>query len=64
MYEVEDKIDAIKNWADDDNNHWFDTSFVDSLADYLEEHGELTERQEDALDSIIEKNRIDVGAWK
>jgi hypothetical protein len=64
IYEDEDKIAAIKNWAEDDKNHWFDTTFVEAMEDALEQYGELTERQADALDSIIDKNKIDVGAWK
>jgi len=60
FYEDEDKIAAIKTWAEDDGNRWFNTEFVEKMEDALEERGELTESQSDALDIIIARNHIDV----
>lgn len=53
-----EKIDAILDWAEEHPE--FDTDFVESLASQLEDKGELSENQEDALDNIIEKWHIPV----
>lgn len=52
----EEKIEAILEWAED--HDFFDIEFVETMGEKLEEYGELTDRQESALDNIIEKFRI------
>lgn len=60
---VEDKILAILNWAEEEGDD-FDNEFVLEMQDKLEEFGELTEKQEEALDRIISGFRIDVDERK
>ena len=47
-----DKIYGIQEWAATEKDS-FDTEFVDDLEEKLDEYGELTEAQDDALDRII-----------
>lgn len=58
MSDYSEKIDAILNWARSKPN--FDTEFVESVENQLNERGDLTSAQEEALDNIIEKFRIKV----
>lgn len=51
-----EKLELILDWADD--NPDFDTAFVEELYDCHEHRGHLTDRQEEALDNIIEKFKI------
>jgi uncharacterized coiled-coil protein SlyX len=53
----EDKIELILEWAQYHPN--FDTDYVEDLQQQLAEGQELTERQSEALDNIIERFRID-----
>lgn len=63
-YSEEDKINAVLRWSEEaEEAEDFDASFVESLQTGLEKYGRLTERQEDALDNIIERWRIDVGDY-
>ncbi len=55
---VEEKIQAVLEWADE--NGWFDAEFIESLQDYFNATGILTTAQENALDRIIERFRIEV----
>lgn len=55
-----DRIQAVLDWAEGRPN--FDTSFVESLSERYDRFGELTGNQEDALDRIIERFRINVRA--
>ena len=57
--EYSDKIDAILEWADD-GRAWFDTLFVEKMAEQLEEYSTLTDAQRVALDNIIDKFHIEV----
>ena len=51
-----DLIDAVLSWAD--TNPEFDPEFVESLGEYYEKKGELTDSQRRALVSIAEKWKI------
>ncbi len=55
---IEEKIQAVQDWADTHTD--FDCDFVDSLGEQLERQGELSQKQIDALDNIIEKFHIEV----
>lgn len=55
---TDDKIYAILDYADSRSS--FDTDFIYSIKDYYETHGELSLAQEDALDNIITRFRIEV----
>lgn len=59
------KIKAVLAWAYDGpgDRKNFDPTFVESLDEFLANRGHLTDGQEDALDSIIEKFDIDVAEW-
>lgn len=59
-FDTSDAIEAVKNWATDEANDTFDTTFIDSLATALDEYGELTEGQENALSNIVSKFNIDI----
>lgn len=54
-----DKIYGIQRWAAEECTK-FDTDFVDELEEKLEEYGELTVGQDEALDRIISSWRISV----
>jgi len=51
-----DILDEVLAWAEDHLD--FDTEFVESLAEYYDKHGELTEGQSKALRSIAMKWKI------
>jgi len=51
------KIEMILEWAEEHPE--FDTSFVESLKSWYDRGVELSERQEEALDNIIEKFDIE-----
>ncbi|MCF0254352.1 MAG: hypothetical protein HUK26_08480 [Duodenibacillus sp.] len=53
-----EKIDLILSWADDVPA--FDTGYVESLKDFLDDRGWLTDAQEEALDNIIDRWHIPV----
>ena len=55
--DAEDKINLIMDWAEGRDD--FDTEFVESLAEQWEAHGYLSGTQEQALDNIIEKWKIE-----
>ena len=59
-YAAGDVINAIFQWSKEDDNSEFDTSFIESLSEKLDQFGELTPRQEQALTNIVEKWEIDV----
>ena len=52
----EQKIDMVLEWAESRPN--FDTEFIHSLKEALDEYDELTYSQSEALDNIIKKFRI------
>lgn len=52
----EEKIEMVLEWAEDHPK--FDTSFVESLREALEQYDELTPSQSHALNNIIERFRI------
>ena len=52
-FDLYDKIDEILEWADETG--WYDTTFVLSLQEQLEERGDLTNNQESSLCDIISK---------
>jgi len=54
---IEDKIAMIMSWADEHPE--FDTEFVESLAYQFEDRGNLSNKQVEAMNSIIEKWAID-----
>lgn len=54
--DIGEKIDMVLEWADsEDAPRDFDTSFVESLQEQFEDRGWLSDRQEEALDNIINK---------
>jgi hypothetical protein len=55
--DIEEKIEMVLEWADNENPD-FDTEFIESLQEQYEEKGWLSEKQEEALDNIINKFRI------
>lgn len=59
-FDTKDAIQAVQNWSQQEGNEDFDTAFVDSLSEKLEEYESLTERQESALSNIITKFSIDI----
>lgn len=54
--ELEEKIGMVLEWAEEHPD--FDPEFVESLNDQLVDRGTLTDKQEDALDNIIESWNI------
>ena len=63
--DINTKIDIIKSWSVNYNTtkyglkRPFDTSFVESVEDWIQEH-DPTQQQETAIDNIIEKFKIKV----
>lgn len=55
---LEAKLELILTWADESGID-FDTTFVVDLQNKFHKYGNLTERQEKALDNIIERWRIE-----
>ena len=60
-YTDEEMVDAVLAWADD--NPDFDTTFIDAMSDVVEERGELTERQRDAVERIAVEWGINIGRY-
>lgn len=60
-FTYDQKIAAILEWAED--NEEFDTDFIESVQQKAAKFGGLTKGQQDAIDSIIEKFRIDVDLY-
>ncbi len=58
--EYEDKCAAIMSWADERGDDDFDTTFVESIQEQIEKGRDLTQKQMDAIDNIIDQFRIDV----
>lgn len=57
--DAEDKLILVRDWVDSGKApEKFNDDFICSLEDAYEEYGELTSRQEDALDNIIKSFRI------
>lgn len=52
------KIETVLEWAETKQD--FDTSFVKSIENYLEKHERITDRQEEALDNIIRRFKIEL----
>jgi hypothetical protein len=50
------RIEVVLEWAE--HKPFFDTTFIESLKEYYESHGELTMTQSEALDRIIEEWNI------
>lgn len=58
---IEEKLNAVLEWAESTGiKKGFDADFIYSLKEYYEEYDTLTDRQENALDSIIEKWNIGI----
>jgi hypothetical protein len=58
--DIEDKINLILKWADRKNFvsfKKFDTSFVESVKNWIQEH-DPSQNQIDAIDNIITKFKI------
>jgi len=51
--EIESKLTMVLNWAG--KNKQFDPAFVQSLAEFYEKNGKLSEKQLMALDKIIDR---------
>lgn len=49
----QDMIMELREWAED--NEWFDTTFIESLSDQLEQKGYLTNQQCISLESTHQK---------
>ncbi len=58
----QEKVDAVIAWGSSPGN-CFDLSFVESLSEWLDEKGSLTDAQEEALDNIIDKFGINTSDW-
>ena len=54
---MSEKCEMILNWALEHTS--FDTTFVRSVMEYIDEHDYPTHAQEKALDNIIESFRIE-----
>lgn len=52
----EEKIEMVLEWAEDHPN--FDTTFIESLQEALQQYDELTPAQSRGLDNIIYRFRI------
>lgn len=52
----EEKIEMVLEWAEDHPN--FDTTFIESLQEALQQYDELTPAQSKGLDNIIYRFRI------
>ena len=52
------KIDAVMDWAEETPH--FNVEFVEKLQQDLQVKGELSEKQEAALDNIIDKWRVPI----
>ncbi len=66
MFSNEEKITAIMSWhedADTEQSRNFDPEFVEKMAVELEKKGELTGKQENALDNIVTGFNIDISEW-
>ena len=50
------KIKLIKEFADD--NDWFTNDYIESIEEQFEKRGNLTEKQEIAINNIIDKCKI------
>ena len=54
-----DKIDKIIEWAENKKGKPFDTTFVESVKDWITENNlEPTENQKIAIDNIIERFKV------
>lgn len=59
--DAKDKLAAAIAWAEDKGDERnFDPDFLYSLQEGLEKYGSLTDKQESALDNIIDRFRIPV----
>jgi hypothetical protein len=60
MNEYIEKIDKIIEWAGNKKGKPFDTSFCQSVKDFIEnsEYGEPTDNQKSAIDNIIERFKV------
>jgi len=58
-YSVSEKCNAILSWKRA-NNMEFDTYFVESVLKYSEKYHQITSRQEQSLDVIINKYNINL----
>jgi len=52
------KIHSILQWATTQNN--FDTSFIESVQENMIKYRNITARQQQAIDNIIDKCEIDI----
>ncbi len=59
MMGYEEKIVAVLEWADYHHSE-FDAAFVLSVQEQLGDRGWLTDSQEDAIDNIIDRWRIEI----
>ena len=59
-YSVDETLTAVKNWSEEADNESFDCSFIDSLTESFETYGNLTDRQFEALENIVERFHIDI----
>jgi len=62
-FDISDTLKAINNWAMEEGNESFDTSFIDSLSEWYEEHQELTTGQENALRNIVNNCGIRISEY-
>ena len=54
MNDIQEKIDKIHAWLDEGADDEFDDTFLLSLAEQFSDRGDLSDRQVEALDNIIE----------
>lgn len=63
-YTQEELLTAVYNWGSENHEKGFDTSFVEDLYNTHESGIELSDEQEEALYTIVNKWDIDVDYWK
>jgi DNA-dependent RNA polymerase auxiliary subunit epsilon len=61
---VRTKLDGVSSWVEEEAPESFNADFIESLKGALAEYEELTSRQEEALDNIITRFKIDPSYFK
>lgn len=62
-FTIEEKLEAILLWVDQNRNYEFDTTFIDSMQDRISKGEELTRGQLNAIDTILAKWDIEPSDW-
>lgn len=62
-YSIEEQLEAILLWNDNNREYNFDTSFIESMQERLGHGEELTQGQTNAIETILIKWGIEPGDW-